>query len=97
MKFKNIEDVCRHLMEKAKSSNFLQHSVDEVEHEANKFVEEFSKEHDMHSHTISPYRWYFQSKKHMFEDGVIELQCDSKFKKQMAAVLLCLSMYLIQN
>ncbi len=82
MEFKNIEDICNELMKKAKSEKFLQHSVDEIEHEANKFVENFSEEHEMYSHTISPYRWYFQSEKHLFKDGVIELHCDSKFRKK---------------
>ena len=82
MEFNNIEEICTELMNKAKSDKFLQHPVDAVEHEANKFVESFSTEHGMHSHTISPYRWYFQSENHLFKDGVVELECSSKFKKK---------------
>lgn len=81
MEFNNIQDICKNLMDKAKSDKFLQHPVEEVEDEVNKFVEAFSMEHGMYSHTISPFRWNFESKKHMFEDGVIELKCDTHFKK----------------
>lgn len=80
MEFNNIQDICESLMERAREQNFLQHTSDEVELEANKFVESFSIEHEMHSHTISPYRWFFQSEKHIFEDGVIELKCNAHTK-----------------
>lgn len=75
MEFNKIEDICNALMERAKSNNYLQDLDNEIEDKANKFVEEFSKEHDMRSNTISPFRWSFSSKVHMFEDGVIELYC----------------------
>ncbi len=84
MEFNNIQDICESLMERAREQKFLQHTSDEVEHEANQFVESFSTEHGMHSHTISPYRWFFQSDRHMFEDGVIELKCDTYSKPRGA-------------
>jgi hypothetical protein len=82
MQFKNIKDICSSLMRKAKESNFLQLAANEIEPEANCFVDEFSKEHEMTAHTISPYRWYFQSNTRMFNDGVIELQCRTRLRKK---------------
>ena len=85
MDFNNIEDICTGLTEKAKSNHFLQHPREEVKDEVNKFVESFSMEHGMHSHAISPQRWSFESEKHMFEDGVIELHCDPHLKNKNGA------------
>ncbi len=68
-------------MYKAKTENFLDHSVDDIEEAANKFVEEFAEEHGLTAHTLSAFRWYFQSDDHLLEDGFIELQCKTNFLK----------------
>lgn len=72
--FNDIEEVCEGLNNKAKVTNFFVQDPSDIDDQANKFVAEFSSENRMKSHTISPSRWWFESKQHgMFEDGEIEL------------------------
>ena len=47
MQTDNIKDICSGLMNKAASEKFLEHTVDDVEEEANKFVEEFAEENGL--------------------------------------------------
>ena len=75
MHIDSIQSVRSGLMDKAKAVNFLDHPVDDVEGEANKFVETFAEENGLKAHTLSAFRWYFQSDKRLLEDGFIELQC----------------------
>ena len=79
MQFDNIQNVCAGLMDKAMTVHFLDHSVDDIESEANKFVEEFAEENGLTAHTLSAFRWYFQSDNRLLEDGFIELRCKTNF------------------
>lgn len=81
MQLNNIKDVCSGLMDKAKAEEFLDHPVDDVEHEANKFVEKFAKENGLTAHTLSAFRWYFQSDNRLLEDGFVDLRCKTNFLK----------------
>ena len=81
MKLDNIKDIRSGLLEKAKEEKFLEHTVDDIETEANRFVEEFAKENGLTAHTLSAYRWYFQSDDRLLEDGFIELRCKTNFLK----------------
>ena len=49
--------------------------------ERNKFVEEFAEENGLVAHTLSAYRWYFQSDDRLLEDGFVELRCKTNFLK----------------
>ncbi len=79
MQTDSIKHVCSGLMYKAKTEQFLEHPVDDIEKEANRFVEEFAEEHGLKAHTLSAYRWYFQTEDRLLEDGFIELQCHTNF------------------
>ncbi len=79
MQFESIQNVCEGLMDKASAVHFLDHSVDDIEEEANKFVEEFAEENGLTAHTLSAFRWYFQSDDRLLEDGFIELRCKTNF------------------
>lgn len=79
MQFNSIQNVCEGLMDKADAVHFLDHSVDDIEEEANKFVEEFAEENGLTAHTLSAFRWYFQSDDRLLEDGFIELRCKTNF------------------
>jgi len=81
MQLDNIKDVCSGLMDKAKAKKFLGHPVDDIKEEANKFVEKFAEENGLKAHTLSAYRWYFQSDNHLLEDGFVELRCKTSFLK----------------
>ena len=75
MKIENIKDVCSGLMEKANVDKFLGHSVDDIEAGANKFVEKFATDNGLTAHTLSAFKWYFQSDNYLLEDGFVELRC----------------------
>ncbi len=79
MQLDNIQNVCASLMEKAAADHFLEHSVDDIEGAANNFVEQFAKENGLTAHTLSAFRWYFQSDDHLLEDGFVELRCKTNF------------------
>ena len=79
MQLDSVKKVCSGLMYKAKTEKFLDHSVDDIEHEANKFVEDYAEEHGLKAHTLSAFRWYFQSEDKLLEDGFIELRCKTNF------------------
>ena len=79
MQLDSIQNVCAGLMDKASAVHFLDHPVDDIEDEANKFVEEFAKENGLTAHTLSAFRWYFQSDDRLLEDGFIELRCKTNF------------------
>lgn len=72
--FKDIEEVCEGLNEKARIDNFFVQNPSDIDHQANKFVDEFCSNNGMQAHTVSPSRWWFESPEHgMYEDGEIEL------------------------
>lgn len=72
--YKDIEDITKGLNEKAIKDYFFIGSATEIDNKANKFVADFSVENDLESHTISPSRWWFESKTHgIFDDGNVEL------------------------
>ena len=79
MQLDSIKSVCSGLMDKAIADNFLEHSVDDIEEAANKFVEQFAKENGLTAHTLSAFRWYFQSDDRLLEDGFVELRCKTNF------------------
>ena len=81
MQIESIKDICSGLMYKAKTENFLDHSVHDIEEAANQFVEQYAKDHGLTAHTLSAFRWYFQSDDRLLEDGFIELQCETDFLK----------------
>lgn len=81
MQLYNIKDVCSGLMDKAKAEKFLDHPVDDIEEEADKFVENFAEENGLSAHTLSVFRWYFQSDNRLLEDGFVELRCKTNFLK----------------
>jgi hypothetical protein len=81
MQLDNIKDIRSGLMNKAASEKFLEHTVDDVEEEANKFVEKFAEENGFVAHTLSAFRWYFQSDSRLLEDGFVELRCKTNFLK----------------
>lgn len=64
-------------MYKAEKEYFLDHSVDEIESLANNFVGSFANENSLAAHTLSAYRWYFQSDEHLLEDDLVEPQCQT--------------------
>ncbi len=55
MQLDNIKDICSGLMDKAKAEKFLDHSVDDIEEEANNFVEGFAEENGLTAHTLSAF------------------------------------------
>ncbi len=79
MQLDTIKDVCSGLMDKAKTEKFLEHPVDDVEEEANAFVEKFAEENGLTAHTASAFRWFFQSDNRLLEDGLVELRCKANF------------------
>lgn len=79
MQTDSVKNICSGLMHKAKTVHFLDHTVHDIEKDANEFVETFAKQHGLTAHTLSAYRWYFQSDKFLFEDGFIELRCETNF------------------
>ncbi len=81
MQTDSVKNICSGLMYKAKTEHFLEHPVKDIEKEANKFVEEFAEENGLKAHTLSAYRWYFQSDDRLLEDGFVELTCKTNFLK----------------
>ncbi len=81
MQTDNIKHICSGLMYKAKTEHFLEHPVRDIEKEANEFVEKFAEENGLTAHTLSAYRWYFQTDDRLLEDGFIELRCDTNLLK----------------
>ena len=81
MQTDSVKNICSGLMYKAKTEHFLDHPVADIEKEANRFVEEFAKENGLTAHTLSAYRWYFQSDDRLLEDGFVELTCKTNFLK----------------
>lgn len=79
MQVDSVKHICSGLVYKAKTEKFLDHSVKDIEGEANKFVEDFAKQHGLTAHTLSAFRWYFQSEDRLLEDGFIELRCKTNF------------------
>ncbi len=79
MQIENIKDIRAGLIEKAKADKFLDHEVGDIEQQANKFVEGFAQENGLTAHTLSAFRWYFQSEDRLLEDGFIELRCKTNF------------------
>lgn len=79
MQLDSIQNVCSGLMDKAIADKFLDHSVDDIEGAANQFVENFAKENGLTAHTLSAFRWYFQSNDYLLEDGFVELRCKTNF------------------
>ncbi len=77
----SVKSICSGLMYKAKTEHFLDHPVNDIEEAANKFVEDYAQEHGLTAHTLSAFRWYFQSEDHLLEDGFIELRCKTNFLK----------------
>jgi hypothetical protein len=75
MKIESIKDICTGLTERAHADKFLERSVDDIEGGANKFVEKFATDNGLTAHTLSAFRWYFQSDSHLLEDGFVELRC----------------------
>ena len=85
MQINSIDNVCSGLMEKARAENFLSYSVDDMENQANTFVESFARENGLTAHTLSAFRWYFQSGDRLLEDGFVELKCTKDFMKHAGA------------
>jgi len=81
MQTDSVKNICSGLMYKAKTEQFLEHPVKDIEKEANKFVEDFAEENGLKAHTLSAYRWYFQSDDRLLEDGFVELTCKTNFLK----------------
>ena len=81
MQTDSIKHICSGLMYKAKTEHFLEHPVRDIEKEANRFVEEFAEENGLTAHTLSAYRWYFQTDDRLLEDGFVELRCETNFLK----------------
>ena len=81
MQTDNVKNLCSGLVYKAKTEKFLDHSVHDIEEEANKFVEDFAKENGLTAHTLSAFRWYFQSDDRLLEDGFVELRCKTNYLK----------------
>ncbi|MEM8843954.1 MAG: hypothetical protein AAGB35_02825 [Pseudomonadota bacterium] len=75
----SIEHICSGLKHKARTENFLSYSVDDIETEANDFVETFARENGLTAHTLSAFRWSFESGDHLLADGFIELKCTRDF------------------
>ncbi len=75
MQLHNIDSICSGLMDKARTEHFLDHPVKDIENNANSFVEDFAKENGLTAHTLSAFRWYFQTNDHLLEDGFVELHC----------------------
>ncbi len=72
--FADIESISDGLNEKAKKERFFEQKPVDIDHQANKFVAQFCSDNGLEAHTVSPSRWWFESKKHgMYEDGEIEL------------------------
>lgn len=72
----NIEDLCTQLAERAGAKHFLDRPVDDIEIQANHFVQEFASENGLVAHTLGAFRWYFQSDDELVENGLIELRCN---------------------
>jgi len=79
MRLDNIKDIYSGLMDKAKAEKLLDHPVDDIKEEANKFVEKFAEENGLTAHTLSALKWYFQSDNRLLEDGFVELCCKTNF------------------
>lgn len=74
MKLDNIQGVSEALNEYAENCAFFKKSAVEIDREANDFVNEFSDKYGLQAHTVSPDRWWFESKEYgMIEDGELEL------------------------
>ena len=71
----SIKEICTELQSKAKDSHFLDRTVDNIETDANNFVEWYARGRGLTAHTLGACRWYFQSDKYLVEDGLIELLC----------------------
>lgn len=79
MQLNNIKDIRSGLMDKAASEKFFDQTVDDIEKEANTFVEKFAEDNGLVAHTLSAFRWYFQSENKLLEDGFVELLCKTNF------------------
>ncbi len=71
----SIKEICSELQSKAKNSHFLDRNVENIETDANKFVEWYARHRGLTAHTLGACRWYFQSEEYLIEDGLIELLC----------------------
>jgi len=71
----NIEQLCAELSNEAENAHFLDHSMDDIEVEANQFVQGFANERGLVAHTLGAFKWYFQSDNELVESGLIELRC----------------------
>jgi hypothetical protein len=72
--YDDIEAICDALNTEANLKNFFKLHPADIDDQANEFVSHFASEHGLESHTVSPSRWWFESKEHgMYEDGEIEL------------------------
>jgi hypothetical protein len=72
--YKDIEAIAEDLNDKAIKDNFFIGTATEIDKKANTFVSNFSADNNLEAHTVSPSRWWFESKTHgIFNDGVIEL------------------------
>lgn len=71
----SIKEICSELQSKAKESHFLDREVENIESNANNFVEWYARGRGLTAHTLGACRWYFQSDKYLVEDGLIELLC----------------------
>lgn len=72
--YKDIEAIVEDLNQKAIKDNFFIGSATEIDKKANIFVSDFSADNNLEAHTVSPSRWWFESKIHgIFNDGVVEL------------------------
>jgi len=85
MQTDSVKSICSGLMYKAKTEHFLDHTASEISKEANKFVEDYAREHGLTAHTLSESRWYFQSDHYLLEDGFVELRCENKLLKKGGA------------
>lgn len=75
MNFDNISEVQAKLHAEAESEGFYLKSEQELEQDANAFVENFCLRNHLENHAISPLCWSFESVDHgMFDGGVIELK-----------------------
>ncbi len=81
-KFANIEQISRALNDMAKNNSFFDKDPVKIDREANYFVNSFANENELKAHTVTPSRWWFESKEGMFEDGEIELQPMVEHAKQ---------------
>ena len=74
MQLDNIKSIRDSLHRRASDNNFYDNSEEDFERYANNFVDSFCAENGLTAHTVSPFRWNFESEKFgMIDDGVVEL------------------------